>query len=107
MRKGITIFRQKCCLTIPKNFVEEPFCAVFQKNSGSEKVFVQEGGGEHQNFPSKIFCLSAKILRRESFTVALISGTEKVWIRGGGGREEASRYSVEIFLFHSPEKVRR
>ena len=27
---------------------------------------------------------SAENLRRESFTVATISGTEKVWIRGGG-----------------------
>ena len=26
------------CLTVPKNFVGEPFCAVFQKISGSEKV---------------------------------------------------------------------
>ena len=27
------------CLTVPKNFVGEPFCAVFQKISGSEKVY--------------------------------------------------------------------
>ena len=27
------------CLTVPKNFVEEPFCGVFQKISGSEKVY--------------------------------------------------------------------
>ena len=27
------------CLTVPKNFVGEPFCAVFQKFSGSEKVY--------------------------------------------------------------------
>ena len=26
------------CLTVPKLFVGEPFCAVFQKVSGSEKV---------------------------------------------------------------------
>ena len=26
------------CLTAPKNFLGEPFCAVFQKNSGTEKV---------------------------------------------------------------------
>ena len=25
-------------LTVPKHFVKEPFCAVFQKNSGCEKV---------------------------------------------------------------------
>ena len=27
------------CLTVPKNSVGEPFCAVFQKISGSEKVY--------------------------------------------------------------------
>ena len=27
------------CLTVPKHFVEEPFYAVFQKISGSEKVY--------------------------------------------------------------------
>ena len=27
------------CLTVPKKFVGEPFCAVFQKISGSEKVY--------------------------------------------------------------------
>ena len=27
------------CLTVPKMFVGEPFCAVFQKISGSEKVY--------------------------------------------------------------------
>ena len=27
------------CLTVPKSFVGEPFCAVFQKIFGSEKVY--------------------------------------------------------------------
>ena len=27
------------CITVPKNLVGEPFCAVFQKISGSEKVY--------------------------------------------------------------------
>ncbi len=31
-------------LTVPKNFVGQPFCAVFQKFSGSEKVYGEEGG---------------------------------------------------------------
>ena len=42
------------------------------------------GGGGYENFTSKIFCLTVpKSSVGESFTVALISGTEKVWIRGG------------------------
>ena len=36
----VTIFRRKIfCLTAPKHFLEEPFYAVFQNNSSSEKVF--------------------------------------------------------------------
>ena len=27
------------CLTVPKNFVGVPFCAVFQKITGSQKVY--------------------------------------------------------------------
>ena len=32
-------------LTVPKNFVEVPFCAVFQKISGREKYFMDKRGG--------------------------------------------------------------
>ena len=44
------------------------------------------GGGEGVSRLSvKIFLShSAESLRRESFTVALFSGTKKVWIEGGG-----------------------
>ena len=36
----ITIFYRKLfCLTVSKNFVEEPFSAGFQKFSGSEKIY--------------------------------------------------------------------
>ena len=33
----VTIFCRFFCFTVPKNLEGEPFCAVFQKNSGSEK----------------------------------------------------------------------
>ena len=36
---------KKFSLTVPKNSVGQSFCAVFQKVSGSEKVFGQRGGG--------------------------------------------------------------
>ena len=52
-------------LKVPKNFVGEPFGAVLQKHSGSEKVYGSEGGGG------------------------------------------VSRFSVENFLSHSGEKLRR
>ena len=39
MRRGYRDFVSKIfCFTVPKNFVEKPFCAVFQKISGSEKI---------------------------------------------------------------------
>ena len=38
------------CPTVPRNFVGEPLCAVFQKVSGSGKAYGQEGGS------IKIFC---------------------------------------------------
>ena len=53
----------------------------------------------------RIYCLTVpKISVGEPFTVALISGIEKVWIRGGGG---VSRFSIENFLSHSAENLRR
>ena len=66
------------CLTVPKNLIGEPLCAVFQKIYGSEKAYGQEGG-EFQDFPSKIFCLTVpKISVGESFSVSLVSGIENV-----------------------------
>ena len=50
---------------------------MFQKISGSEKVYIR-GGGEYQDFPSKVFCLTLpKIFVGEPFSVSLISGIEK------------------------------
>ena len=44
-RGSIKIFRPIFfCLTVPKNFVGEAFCAVFQKNSGSTKGMVKREG---------------------------------------------------------------
>ena len=44
---------------MPKIFVGEPFCAVFQKISGSEKKNGSERG-EYQDFLSKIICLTVR-----------------------------------------------
>ena len=32
------------CVTVTNHFIEEPFCAVFQKNSGSKKFMDKKGG---------------------------------------------------------------
>ena len=96
-----SIFCRNFFVSVPKIFAGEPFCAVFQKNSVSEKVYGWEG--EYQDFPSKIFCLTVpKTSVGESFSVALISGTEKVWRRGG-----VWRFYVEKFLSHIAKKFRR
>ena len=61
---------------------------MFQKISGSEKLWIREGG--NQDLPSKIFRLTKpKIFVGESFSVLLFSGNENVWMRGvvvGGGK---------------------
>ena len=52
-------------------------------NFGYRKSLDKKGG--HQDFPSKIFCLTVpKNFVGQSFSVAIISGIEKVWIRRGG-----------------------
>ena len=46
------------CLAVPKNFIGQPFCSMFQKISGSEKVHDKRGGGGgYQDLPTNIFCL--------------------------------------------------
>ena len=77
---------------MPKVFVGEPFCAAFQKISGSEKVNGSERGGVSRFSVENYLSDSAENFRRsgESFSVSFISGIDKVWIRVGGG-------SIKIF----------
>ena len=57
-------------------------------------------------FSVEIFCLTVpKNAVGETFSLSLISGIEKVWIRGWG--RGVSRFSVEVFVSHSAEKLRR
>ena len=62
------------------------------------------GGGWYHDFLSKSFCLTVpKCLVGDPFSVSLISGTKKVWIKRG----RVSRFSVENYLSHSAEFLRR
>ena len=45
------------CLTVPKNFVGEPFC-VSQNLWYGKILWIRGGGREYHDFPSKIFCLT-------------------------------------------------
>ena len=72
------------CLTVPKHFVEEPFCAVLENFSGGEKVYGKERGGAYRNFPSKIFCLKVpKHFVGETLSLSLVSGIEKFFASEG------------------------
>ena len=56
----------------------------------------------YQDFPSKIFCLTVrKFFVGESFTVAVISGSEKVYGQEGGG--EYQDFPSEIFCLTVPK----
>ena len=90
------------CLTVPKNFVGEPFSVSLI--SGTERFYASEIYLTIlcRNF----FCLSAQKFRRGTFLICVsekIWYRKKLWIRGGrGGKEEGvSRFSVENFWSHS------
>ena len=72
---------------MPKILVgEQPFCAAFQKISGSERVS-KKRVNEDQMFQSKIFCLTVpkSLLGEQPFCVVFqkVSGSEKVLKKSG------------------------
>ena len=87
------------CLTMPKNFRRGILycCSSFGYRKSLDKR------GEYQDLPSKIFCFTVpKISVGESFTVALISGSEKVYGQEGGG--EYQDFASKIFCLTVPKK---
>ena len=94
------------CLTVPKNFVGEPFSVSLI--SGIEQFYASEG--YVTIFCRNFFCLTLpKNFVGEPFCAVFqkIYGSEKgksLWIRGGGG---VSTFSFENFLSHSAEKFHR
>ena len=70
------------CLTVPKNFVGEPFCDVCHNISGCRKFMKNRGRREYQEFLSKVFCLTVpKNLVGEPFYAVFqnSSGSEKTY----------------------------
>ena len=58
------------CLTVPKHFVEEPFYAVFQKISVSEKVYGREvGRGSIEKFRRKFFVSKCRKISKGNLLV--------------------------------------
>ena len=89
------------CPTVPKISIGNPSCCI---NFGYRKSLEKRGGGGGvSRFSIESFLShSAENLRRESFTVALFSGTEKVGIEWAEYHDNPS-----IFLSHSVENFRR
>ena len=90
---------------MPKNLVgEQPFCAAFQKISGSEKV-LKKRGKEYQRFQSKTFCLTVpQIWVGEAFCAVFqkICISEKVLKKRG---KEYQRFQSKTFCLTVPETL--
>ena len=64
---------------MPKNFRGEPFCAVSQKKSGSEKVYVTEGGVV-KTFSVENICLTVpKKVVGEPFSFSISPRIERIY----------------------------
>ena len=72
------------CLTVPKCFVVEPLCAVFQRISDIDKLHGQEGGSR---FLVEVFCLTVpKVSVGENlYCFTMVGYRKSLDKRGGGG----------------------
>ena len=77
-KRGISRFSIENLLSHSTEKLRRGTLLCFTKILVSKKFMDKRGGGEYQDFPSKIFCLTLpKISVEESFSVSLISGFEK------------------------------
>ena len=75
------------------------------RNIPVAKRFMDKRGGEYQDFPSKIFCLTVpRNFVGEPFRVSLIRVSKSFYFRG---LFHDFRFYVEFFLSHIAEKFRR
>ena len=86
------------CLSVPKYLVgEQPFSAVFQKISGSEKLLEKQG--VYQEFPWKVFCLTVptNLVREQPFCAVFqkMSGSENVLKKRG---KEYQKFQSIVFV---------
>ena len=100
----VTIFRRKFFVSKYRNISSRNHSMLcFRKILVVRKFMDKRGGGGNQDFPSKIFCLTApKNFIGEPFCVSESFGYRKIlWIRGGEeGRDGVSPFTVENFLSH-------
>ena len=89
------------CLTVPKNFVGEPFRVSLIRVS--EKFMLQRVMSRFS--VEKFLCPSTEPFHRGNLLCCVSEKfwqRKSLWIRRGGG----SKFSVENFLSHSAEKFR-
>ena len=81
----VTIFRRTFfCLTLPKHFIEEPFCGCFRNFLVAKQFMDKKWEGKYRNFPSKMFCLEKpKNFVGEPFSLSIFSGIEKYYSSEG------------------------
>ena len=85
---------------ITKHFVEEPFCAVFQKNSGGEKNYGKEGGkGEYRIFRQLFLSQSAETIRGGTLLSIISFGYRKKL----GFRGLCHQFPSKIFCLTVPK----
>ena len=70
------------CVTVAEPFHRGTLLVVFQKNTGSEK-FMDKRGGVSKISVENFLSHSAEKIRREPFSVSLISGIEKIYASEG------------------------
>ena len=91
----IAIFLKLFCLTVPKNFVEEPLCV--SENFCLAKIMDKKEW--YQDFPSKSFSVTVPTkFVRNPFVLQNLSGIEQKWIRERGCFYGSP--SKKIFLFY-------
>ena len=91
------------CLTVPKYFLEEPFC-VSERFRYRKILWIR---GEYQDFLPKICCFTVpRNFVGESICVSETSGYRSFWIKGGGGKE-CHEFTSQIFCFTVPKNFVR
>ena len=99
MRQFYDFLLKICCLTVPKNFVGEPFC-VSQSFWYRKKLWIRvEDRGSVTIFRQKFFVSVSKLFVGEHLSALLISGIEIFMPMNG-----ISRIFVESSLSHSTGK---
>ena len=82
---------------MPKTFIGKTLCAVFQKFSGSEKVYGQERRGI-KTFRRKFFVSQCRKIHKAPFCAVFQKTSDSEKVYGKKGRGRVSSFSFESFF---------